>query len=249
MISIERQDQVAILKLDHGVTNPINLELVQSLDQALQEAKSDPDVRGLVLASANDKFFSIGFDIPGLFPLPRPDFETFYREFNRVCLALYSLPKPTIAALTGHAIAGGCILALCCDYRLIAEGKKLIGLNEVKLGVPVPYLADRVAHNLVGTRYVREILELGEFYPPERSLEMGLVDQILPLEQVLPEAISKAHTLGAAPGDAYALIKGNRVEVIKEQFLSRWEEEVRIFVECWYEESVRNLLEEAMERF
>lgn len=77
-------------------------------------------------------------------------------------LALYTLPKPVVAAITGHAIAGGCILALCCDYRFISEGRKLMGLNEVKLGVPVPYLADRVLHALVGTRYAREIIESGE---------------------------------------------------------------------------------------
>jgi enoyl-CoA hydratase/carnithine racemase len=150
MISLDRQENVAVLKLDRSTTNAINLGLVETLSAALQEVKHDTKARSLVLTSANNKFFSIGFDIPDLYDLDRPEFETFYREFNALCMDLYTLPKPVMACLNGHAIAGGCILALCCDYRLIAGGKKLIGLNEVKLGVPVPYLADCILRELVG---------------------------------------------------------------------------------------------------
>lgn len=249
MISLERQDQVAILKMDRGATNAINLELVEVLDQAIQGVRAEAGVRALVLASASDKFFSIGFDIPSLFELPRSEFETFYQEFNRLCLNLYTLPKPTIAALSGHAIAGGCILALCCDYRWIAEGRKLMGLNEVKLGVPVPYLADCALRNLVDARYARQILELGEFYPPERALDMGLVDRVSPLDEVLPGAIQEASTLGSFPGEAFALIKRNRVEVVEAQVLPHWVKKQRLFVDCWYSKEARGCLKEAMERF
>lgn len=249
MISLERQDQVVILKMSRGATNAINLELVEGLDQAIQEVRAQAEVRALVLASASDKFFSIGFDIPSLFELPRPEFETFYREFNRLCLDLYTLPKPTVAALSGHAIAGGCILALCCDYRRIAEGRKLIGLNEVKLGVPVPYLADCALRHLVDIRYARQILEFGEFYPPERALEMGLVDHVSPLDEVLPGAIQQASMLASYPGEAFALIKRNRVEVVEAQVLSHGVKKQRLFVDCWYSEEARGCLKEAMERF
>jgi enoyl-CoA hydratase/carnithine racemase len=100
------------------------MELVDELGKLLERIEHDSSVSALVLGSSNDKFLSIGFDIPRLFELPREDFTTFFSEFNRVCLSLYTLPKPTIAAITGHAVAGGCILALCCDYRFIAEGDR-----------------------------------------------------------------------------------------------------------------------------
>jgi enoyl-CoA hydratase/carnithine racemase len=249
MIGLDRQDQVVMLKLDHGVTNAINLELVEELGHALQGVKNDSGVKALVFTSANDKFFSIGFDIPALIKLNRPDFETFYREFNRLCLDLFTFPKPIVAALPGHAIAGGYILALCCDYRLVAMGKKLVGLNEVKLGVPVPYISDCILRDLIGVRYARQIVELGEFFSPEDALQLGLVDQILDPHVLLPEAVAKAALLGSSPGSAFRLIKRNRTEPIEVQVLSLWDKKQRDFIDCWYSEPTRQLLEEAAGKY
>jgi enoyl-CoA hydratase/carnithine racemase len=249
MITLDYQDKVMIVNLNRGVINALNLELVKRLTEVFGKAKNDPDVHGLVLDSTNEKFFCIGFDIPQLYELDRENFMSFYRAFNNMCLELYTLPKPTTAAITGHATAGGCILALCCDYRLIAEGKKLMGLNEIKLGVPIPYLADCVLRSLVGVRYARDIMESGDFYPPEQSLQMGMVDQVLPLEQVRSQAVEKAQLPGSMPQQAYALIKRNRVETIEAQFLARREEKEKSFLQCWYSDQARQQLKEAIEKF
>ncbi len=166
-----------------------------------------------------------------------------------MCLDLYALPKPTVAAITGHAIAGGCILALCCDYRFIAKSRKLIGLNEVKLGVPVPYPADRMLRELVGMRPAREIMEAGEFYGPEQALELGLVDRVLPLERVVEEAVEMADELGALPGTAYGMIKGNRVESILAEVNERGTEKEKAFIERWYSDQARQLLQDAIKKF
>lgn len=249
MIRIEHHGEVAIVKLDRDVTNAIDLRLVQELSETLQGVTHDPGVHSLVLGSSNERFFSIGFDIPQLFGLARQDFKFFYQTFNRVCMDLYTLPKPTIAAITGHAIAGGCILALCCDYRFIAQGRKLMGLNEIRLGVPVPYLADCVLRHIVGVRYARDIMDIGEFYQPEESLQMGIVDQVLPLEQVLPKSVEKARLLGGSPQEAFAMIKRNRVERVEAQVLTRLEEKERFFVDRWYSDEARERLREAMEKF
>jgi enoyl-CoA hydratase/carnithine racemase len=238
-----------IAKLNRGVINALNLELVDRLSEVFGKAKNDPDVHGLVLSSSNEKFFCIGFDIPQLYELDQEGFRSFYRAFNNMCLELYTLPKPTTAAITGHATAGGCILALCCDYRLIAEGKKLMGLNEIKLGVPVPYLADCILQSIVGVPYARNIMESGDFYRPEQSLPMGMVDQVLPLEQVRSQAVEKAQSLGSMNQQAYALIKRNRVETIEAQFLARREEKERSFIQCWYSDQARQKLKEATEKF
>jgi enoyl-CoA hydratase/carnithine racemase len=249
MIDATYEDAVAVLKLNRGVTNPLNLVLVRELAETLHRVADDPRVRAVVLRGANGKFFSIGFDIPELFDLSPEDFATFYRTFNETCLVLYTCPKPTLAAITGHAIAGGCILALCCDYRFIAEGRKLMGLNEIKLSVPVPYLADRVLHSLVGGHVAREILELGKFYQAEESLELGLVDQVWPLEEVLPRSIERARLLGAFEPQAYRTIKRNRVEPVAAQVRVCWEERQRTFVECWYSGAARERLREAIKTF
>jgi len=249
MISVEMRGRVALVWLDRSVTNAINMKCVKALSAIIEQLRSDPEVAGIVLSSSSANFFSIGFDIPELFDLSRQEFGDFYSAVNRMCLDLYALPKPTVAAITGHAIAGGCILALCCDYRFIAKGRKLIGLNEVKLGVPVPYPADRMLRELVGMRPAREIMEAGEFYSPEQALELGLVDRVLPLERVVEEAVEMADELGALPGVAYGMIKGNRVESILAEIKEHGEEKERIFVERWYSDQARELLREAIKKF
>lgn len=249
LIKVEHRNKVAVLKLNRGVTNALNLRLVNQLAEILREVRDNSDLHSLVLGSSNDKFFSIGFDIPELFELSRKKFRVYYKAFNRVCMDLYTLPKPTIAALTGHAIAGGCILALCCDYRFIAEGRRLLGLNEVKLGVPVPYPGDCVLRHLVGTRNAREIMRCGEFYHPEESLQLGMVDQILSSEQVLPRSIEKAELLGALPQKAFAMIKRSRVEVVEAQVQRHLPKRERIFIDCWFSDEARELLIDAMKKF
>jgi enoyl-CoA hydratase/carnithine racemase len=249
MIATEDHNGTMIIKLDRGVTNALNLGLIRELSEALGRVESDPDIHSLVLTSANEKFFSIGFDIPGLFDLSKEEFKIFYQAFNRLCLKLYMLPKPTIAAITGHAIAGGCILALCCDERYIAAGRKLIGLNEIKLGVPVPYVADCLLGDWIGTRLARQVMEGGEFYPPEDALQMCMVDQALPLDDVLPRSLVRAGAMGSLPSNAMQVIKTNRVERVAAQIQAQLGEKVAIFIECWYADDTRARLREAMEKF
>jgi enoyl-CoA hydratase/carnithine racemase len=249
MIDLSHEDAVAVIKLNHGITNAINQRCVAELSEVLQSLKSDPKVDGLVLSSTNDKFFSIGFDIPELYELSKEDFRLFYQSFNQVCMDLYTIPKPTIAAITGHAIAGGTILSLCCDYRFIADERKLMGLNEIKLGVPVPYLTDCILQSLVGTRVARDIIDSGEFFEPEKLIQMGMVDQKLPLEDVLERSIEKVRLICSMSKEAFETIKQNRVEMIEARVLAQWETKQGIFIELWYSEKSRKRLKEAMEKF
>jgi enoyl-CoA hydratase/carnithine racemase len=248
-LSVEYRDQVALINLHHGVTNSINLLLIDELSQVLSAVVGNNELQSLVLSSSSDKFFSIGFDIPELYDLPREEFTAFYQVFNQVFLNLYTFPKPVVAAINGHAVAGGTILALCCDYRFIAEGHKLMGLNEIKLGVPVPFLADLILKQIVGARYAQEMAESGEFYPAEKVAEFGLVDEVFPLDLVLPKAIEKASSLSALPEEAYALIKHNRVETVTQRFTQSSKEKEELFVDCWYSPAARERLIIAMEKF
>ena len=124
-----------------------------------------------------------------------------------------------------------------------------MGLNEIKLGIPVPYPGDCILRQVVGARNGREIMGTGEFYHPEESLQMGMVDQVLSLEQVLPKAIDKAKLLGALPRDAFGMIKRNRVEMVEAQILKHLAEKEQFFMECWYSDEARERLEEAIKKF
>ncbi len=243
------EDSVLILKLNHGVTNAINGELLKELGNSLEEIKNDPEIAALVLTSANEKFFSAGFDLPELYPQEVSGFKEFFHLFNRICLDLYTLPRLTVAALTGHAIAGGFILASCCDYRFMAQGKKLCGLNEIQIGVPVPYIADLILRQLVGDRAATELMYTGALVPAEKALEIRFLDALVSPEELLKEAVSKARTLGRLPRAAFQTIKTNRTAEIAALGRLELEEDIQTFLKMWYSEEARERLKEALKKF
>jgi enoyl-CoA hydratase/carnithine racemase len=244
-----REKKVGILKFNRGITNAINQGLVDELRQYLQEGRQNPDIKALILTSANDKFFSIGFDIPELFPLKTEEFRAFFRDFNLLCLELYTFPKPTLAALTGHAIAGGFILASCCDFRFQSHGKKFCALNEINLGVPVPFLADLVLRQLVGDRSASDIMFTGRLVQAEEARRMGFIDALGLPENLLQESLAKIWELGQLSGAAFGAIKENRTREIAEKARTYLEEDINLFLKFWYNEEARNKLQEAMKKF
>ena len=246
---MSRDGRTAIISMAHGRTNPIGPQMVAELHQAVLQARDDPDTSAVVLASASDRFFSIGLDIPQLYPMDREEFAVFAVSFDRLCMDLYTLPKPTVAALTGHATAGGCILALGADHRIIGSGRRLMGLNEVKLGVIVPWPADRMLRAMVDGRTARLVIEHGEFYPPDELLAMGLVDEVVDPEQVIPSAVHLATSMSAMPPQAYAALKAIRTGPVLEGILSELEVRQVEFVNMWFSPHAREQLDEAMQRF
>jgi 3,2-trans-enoyl-CoA isomerase len=249
VIGLEQQDGVALVKLNRGIINAINQNVIDELSESLHMLKDDSTVRGLVLTSNNDKFFSIGFDLPELYPLPREEFEAFFRAFNLLCLDLYTFPKPTIAAITGHATAGGCIVALCADYRYMAEGRALMGVNESTFGVPITSLADGIIGQLVGARPARDVISTGRLYGPQEALHMGMVDEVFPLEEVIPAAMKKARSLGEISPPAFTMDKDFRVRGLSDRVLSHLEADDQAFVEHWYTPFVRRQLKQVMEQY
>ncbi len=249
LVETASEGRTTIISMAHGRTNPIGPQLVAELHQAVLKAKEDPGISAVVLASASDRFFSIGLDIPQLYPMDREEFAAFAASFDRLCMDLYSLPKPTVVALTGHATAGGCILALTADHRIIGSGRRLMGLNEVKLGVIVPWPADRMLRAMVDGRTARLIIEQGEFYPPDELLGMGLVDEVVDPEQVVPSAVQLATSMSAMPPQAYAALKGIRTGPVVEDILAELEARQVEFVDMWFSPHAREQLDEAMQRF
>jgi enoyl-CoA hydratase/carnithine racemase len=151
--------------------------------------------------------------------------------------------------LKGHAIAGGCIVAICCDYRVISSGKKLMGLNEIKLGVPVPYPGDIILKQIIGTRYAQMIMEMGDFFGPEQLMQMGMVNQVEKPKIVVDRAVVQAKLLGGYPHLAFQAIKKNRVEIVKSQILEKLDEKEQYFIKCWFSRGTRKLLKEATKKF
>ena len=245
-VSLEAHENIALLRLTNGVTNAISPEFVDDLGKALSHIKDE--FKGMVLAGG-EKFFCIGLDLPGLLQLGRAEMIDFYITLNQAVLDLYTLPIPTASAIAGHATAGGAILAVSTDFRLIAAGRKFIGFNEVKLGVPVPALADLILRQLVGDRRATELVFSGEFQEPEQSLEIRLVDAVVTLKDVEKAAVAKISALAALPPGGLVLAKKNRVEAVRSQYDKIRQSDTNDFLNCWFDPSVQDLLKKAAEKF
>src|SRR5262245_41558021 len=136
-IRSERVAEIAVVHLARNRANALNEELVAELAAALDQAAADAQVRALVLASDAPDMFSAGFDVREVFAYDRPRMSTFFGSFVRSFERLRTLPKPVVCALNGHAFAGGAILALAADFRVMAE-RAVVSVNEVDLAVCLP---------------------------------------------------------------------------------------------------------------
>jgi len=211
-IRTENRDGVLVVTMARGKANALNAPMVEELLGAVAQAHGQ-DVQGLVLASDCPNFFSGGFDAKEVFQYGREKMTSYFGSFMDLYEDLFRLPKPVVAALSGHTVAGGAVLALACDARVMAEGAFRFALNEVNLGVVLPPGVIRMAVDAIGARNARELLLAGEALSPARALEIGLVNELAPPEAVLERAVAQARALAEKPAGAFGAIKQTLIEV------------------------------------
>jgi enoyl-CoA hydratase len=176
-VRLERDGRIAVLRLDKPRGNAIDEPLVESLAAAAAELARDDGVRGVLFASAHPKLFCPGLDLVSLAEYDRASMGRFMSAFMLAVWALYGLPKPVVAAVSGAAVAGGCILALTADHRVLKRGAP-IGLNEVKVGVPLPSSVTRLLRASVPPQALSRIALLGRNFSDEAALAAGLADEL-----------------------------------------------------------------------
>lgn len=245
-VMVENRSDISILRLDNGVTNAIGPDLLGDLSTALKEVATNS---GGIVLSGGSKFFSAGLDLPGLLELNRRDMTEFWHNFFQIVFDLYTVPLPTACAISGHAVAGGNVLALTCDYRIAANENKKIGLNEIKLGIPVPYLVDMILRQVVGDRVATEMLYRGNFMSLPEAGTVGLVDELCSPDAVEERAVEKVAELAAFNRPAFSASKENRVEEIRERYEKRAEAKNAFFIDCWFSQPVQEKLREASRKF
>jgi len=246
LIQSETNGDVVLLRLNNGEGNAINPQFVDALSEAIQVAVANH--RGLVLAGGR-KFFSIGFDLPFLLGLDRVGMTDFFNRFNKLIYDIYTLKIPTLAVLGGHAVAGGGILALSTDYRFAAQGKKLMGLNEIKLGIPAPYLADIILRQVAGDRVATEMIYGGEFITMADARAAGVVDDLFVPDAVEEQALLKIADIAAFETAAFAMAKANRTEDVRLKYAANYEERNRAFIDAWFSPDVQEKLQRAAQKF
>jgi enoyl-CoA hydratase len=201
----DREGGIRILTLDRPPANAIDETLLADLAAAVRAAADDEAVRAVVLTGAG-AFFSGGFD----FRAARRDdvaslrVHTLYREAHR---ALLAFPKPTLAMVRGHAIAGGLVLVLACDYRLGLDGDYRVGLNEVAVGAAFPRTALEIVRLRLPHARVSELVLGAGLYPATQAVRLGVVDEVFPAERFEETVLRRAARLAAFPREPYAHAK------------------------------------------
>jgi Delta3-Delta2-enoyl-CoA isomerase len=180
-VRLERHDEIAILRLDKERGNSIDARLVEDLGRLCHEVAQDETVRGVMLASGHPKLFCPGLDLMAMSDYDRQGLESFMGRFAHVVWALYGMRKPVLAALNGPAVAGGCVLALTADYRMLKAGAR-IGLSEVRLGVPLPWSIALLLRASVTPVALARVALLGKDFTGEEALAVGLAHELGPQE-------------------------------------------------------------------
>lgn len=197
---INHDNGIREIQLARPPVNALNLELVRALHVAIDDAVRD-GVRGIVLSGAQG-LFSAGVDVPALLGCDRSGVREYWGEFFALCGTLARAPIPLVAAITGHSPAGGAVLALFCDYRVMAEGPYRIGLNEVQVGLIVPEAIQLALRRVVGTYRAERLLVAGAMIESAQALACGFVDELTGVDQVATRAIHWLGELLALPSHA-----------------------------------------------
>ncbi len=163
-------------------------------------------------------------------------------RLDETVLAWFSLPRPTVAALNGHAIAGGCVLALACDLRVAVDRDATIGLNEVQVGIPFPAVPLAVTRHALSARFLREVLLMGALYSPAAALARGLVDELTPAPALLARARELARAITSDSLEAYAALKTHLLAPVLATLTASRAQINREFLDVWFSESGRRRL-------
>jgi enoyl-CoA hydratase/carnithine racemase len=197
---LEHEHGILELRMARPPVNALNPELVAALKQAVEQAPDDG--AEALLLSGSPGLFSAGLDIPALLQLDRDAMRAFWIEFFGVCAALARSPIPIAAAVTGHSPAGGAVLAIFCDYRVMARGEFRIGLNEVQVGLTVPDCIQAGLRRLVGTYRAERMLVAGAMLDADDALAAGLVDELTDVDHVVTRTLAWLEPLLQLPRQA-----------------------------------------------
>ena len=220
-----------MLTLDRPPANAEDETLLGDLSAALDAARADATVRAVVLTGAG-RFFSGGFDLSA----PRREDEevtvmtTLFRDTH---VKLLTIPKPTIAMVNGHAIAGGLILVLACDYRLGLDGDYKIGLNEVAIGASYPKVALELTRLRLAHQRASELLLGAALYPASQAIRLGVVDELFPADKLEDTVMRRAQRMGAFPREAYVHTKLALVAETVERVMAETPEEAARGAAIW----------------
>lgn len=243
LVAVKDRDGIAVLTLDRPPANAFAPELVLRLRAALRE---NAGARALVLASAQPGLFSAGWDLPRISAMARAEMKEYLESFCDLVAEIFTYPVPVVAALPGHAIAGGLIVACAADERYAAEGKGRFGLSEVALGVPLPACCLELFAYVLGPRRMERLTASAQNLPADQALSLGLLDRVVPAADLLEISLERANQLARGSAAAYAEVKRRaRAETVARFNAARKDDP---FLDFWFSPEARKRIVALVEK-
>jgi 3,2-trans-enoyl-CoA isomerase len=242
-VDVHTDETIATVTLNRGKVNALNEAVVDQLQVTFQELEANEAVRAAIL-TGQGSFFSFGFDIPEFLSYAKDDFIRYLTKFSGLYTYLFRFPKPLVMAINGHAIAGGCMLAMAGDSRLMVLGKAKISLNEITFGSSLFAGSVAMLKFWVGSRIAQEIAYSGRMYQAEDAKKLGLVDEISTADGLIEDAKAKVRDLASRDPAAFTSIKKLLREPIAAQMIDREPASVREFADIWYTETTWKSLQQ-----
>ncbi len=245
MIETRIEDDIKIVTLKSGKTNPITREVLEGLQEVVREADENPSPKGIILTGSG-RMFSSGFDLPIFLDFKKLDDAIEFFEFEeKVLLDLFTCRKPVVAALNGHTVAGGLIYAMAADYRIVKDHPKIkIGMSEIKIGLPLSLAQHGVMRfSFDSDLKYRDVMFSGEMMDVYKAKELGIVDEIVEEEDLLPRAKAVISAWIDTPNRPFIRMKEiwkmDAARSIKHKLeTENWGEGLT----CFFEKSVRDTL-------
>jgi enoyl-CoA hydratase len=229
IVRVEAREEIALVTLDRPPANAFVPELIEGLRRAFAESSGG---RAVLLSSALPNLFSAGWDLPTIVHFDRGQMGRFVDSYCDLVREVFAFGAPVLAALSGHAIAGGLILAAAADERYAAVGKAQFGLSEVALGVPVPACLLEVFRHAIGARATERLAAAGENCSAQGAVAIGLADRALESGELPARAWERIRFLADRPARAHAAIKRR----IRAEALERFDQSRRddAFLDYWF---------------
>src|SRR3954471_24864484 len=242
---VERQGAVAVLRLENGKANSISPAFLERLEGLLGQIA---DARAAVIVGQGSAF-SAGLDLPSLVDLDRATMRRFIGHFDAVMLRVFELPLPLVAAVNGHAIAGGCVLALQADVRIGADVEKArLGLNETQLGIGLPAAVLETLRAQVPASSLTPIALEGRLLTPREALRLGLLHEVVPEAELLERAVARAAALAALPPAGARMVKASLRRPVAAAARALEEDEADRWIDTWFAPESQARLRETVTR-
>ncbi|XP_051692183.1 enoyl-CoA delta isomerase 1, mitochondrial [Oryctolagus cuniculus] len=240
---------VAVMRFKNPPVNSLSLQFLTEFVISLEKLENDKGFRGVVLTSDCPSVFSAGLDLTEMCGRNPAHYAEYWKAVQELWLRLYLSNLVLVAAINGACPAGGCLMALTCDYRVMADNPKYtIGLNETQLGIVAPFWFKDTLVNTVGHRVAEQALQLGLLFPPAEALRVGLVDRVVPEDQVQSTALSVMAQWMAIPEHARQLTKRLMRKATADHLLRQRDADVQNFVSFVSRDSIQKSLQAYLKR-